>query len=232
MSGARLFQPSGSSYSILRYSGHISGVSWKPLTVSAWFRAASAAASRTIVYIGDTGTAAYINLQASSSGVCSIFVNNGSATGSASTLATWSVDTWHHVAAYYQGTAGNLWISLDGQSPGTGTRSGAEPSWSTPRTTLGVHDKSTPSEPMDGAIAHVGLWNTALDTWELAQLAKRVSPRDIRPNRLKAYWPCINRGTGTVSRNWAGPLGTLSDVGAVQTIGAPFGPRVAPLLSL
>lgn len=228
MSGARLFQPSGSNHSILRYAGHISGVSWKPLTISAWFRAASAAESRTIVFIGDSSSSAYINLQAASDGKVKIWVNNGSATGSAATLASWSTNTWHHVAAYYQGAAGSLWVSLDNQSPGTGTRSGAEPTWSGPRTSIGAHDKTTSSEPMDGSIAHVGLWNAQLESGDLVALSRGVSPALVRPNKLRAYWPLMDRGSGASSRSWAMGGTVLSDSGAVAVTEATTGPRVSP----
>jgi Concanavalin A-like lectin/glucanases superfamily len=47
----------------------------------------------------------------------------------------------------------------------------------------------------DGSIAELGVWNAALTAAELAALGKGYSPRLIRPQSLKFYWPLIGRAS-------------------------------------
>lgn len=45
----------------------------------------------------------------------------------------------------------------------------------------------------DGRVAEAAIWNVALTASEVAALAKGVSPLQIRPASLQAYWPLIGR---------------------------------------
>ncbi len=61
------------------------------------------------------------------------------------------------------------------------------------RTSIGHTGDSTPAIPMSGRIAEAAMWNVALTTPQIVQLANGVSPLLVAPENLVSYWPLIGR---------------------------------------
>ncbi len=98
---------------------------------------------------------------------------------------------WWHIALVYDSP--NLFCYVNGASEGSvniGISIGAQ----TSDLFFGcISSLDVPAVPFDGDIAEVGIWNAALTASEMASLGKRFSPRLIRPQSLKGYWPLTGK---------------------------------------
>lgn len=104
--------------------------------------------------------------------------------------------SWQHVAAAYDGgTTKKLWVG--GSSEAVTDNSGDTALVTNNETLdLGRRQAGTPAnEWYDGRMAEVGLWSAVLTDAEVASLAKGVSPLQVRPGSLVAYWPLYGRGS-------------------------------------
>lgn len=173
-----------------RLTANGTGMSWAlPLTLTGWFRSASATVDGRIVSIGTAGeTTAQASLSAKgdSSGdpvsatVFSTEVLCNTSTG-------YTVGTWHQGAGVYR-SATDRSAFIDGGSEGTS---------STSRTPTGNdlligarHAASgTASDHFDGQLAHLAIYNDDLVANEVQALAKGVPPTRVARLNLKNYWP-------------------------------------------
>lgn len=175
-----------------------------PITMACWFNATNTD-DETLMSLddngGDDGFALYKSTTLAA-GVTDAGGFNDATSGAIST------GTWQHAAAvfasnssrsaYLDGSAGS-----DGNSrtPGTVTH-----------TRIGRDSNSILSAQVDftGEIAEAAIWNVALSSAEIAQLADGVSPLLVRPESLVAYWPLIGNDSPETDRLGAFPLTVTS----------------------
>lgn len=102
--------------------------------------------------------------------------------------STVQLDTWHHAAATFADSDGNIAVYKDGTDKVT-DGSAANPTTMND-TTLGCRNYSGSYEKFhSGGMAEVGIWDAVLTDAEVAALARGVPPWKVRPQSLVAYWP-------------------------------------------
>lgn len=80
----------------------------------------------------------------------------------------------------------------------------------------------------DGRLAHAALWRAPLDSVDMLYLALGVSPLDIRPNDLVAYWPLLGIHSPEIDY---GPYNmTVTITGSVPAYTTSDAPMIPPLL--
>lgn len=122
-----------------------------------------------------------------SSGVYRAYQVSGGTGGIASTGVVLDGSTQHLAAVFTSNTSRTAFVN--GGSKTTNTTSKSTPS-GLAATILGKYEHSG-SFFANGAFAEVGIWAAALDDAEVIALSKGVSPLQIRPQSLVAYWPLI-----------------------------------------
>ena len=161
-----------------------------PFTISVFVWTSESANDKEVLWIGDKDVANhYWGLQVNSAERVRFEVNAGATEVAAqSPSTTFGLSAWHHIAAIER-SATDREVYYDGSSVGTNTTSrspaGAD------RISIGRDGSSSPAAYMDGLIAEVGIWNIALNTSEIAALAKGFAPPLVRPTSLVFYLPCI-----------------------------------------
>jgi len=159
----------------------------EPLTIACWFRAENITGTHGLVCVGDLpntnggwGLEAAGNVAGDPLRCYSI---QGVSQRVADTSTSFSANTWHHACGVFSADDARA-VYLDGGGKGTGSDS----------RTVGT-PVSTEIGYVEffggilGKVAHVAVWNVALNDAEVALLAKRVSPLIVRPNALVNYWP-------------------------------------------
>ena len=196
----------GSTGYVSRATTPITGI---PLTLAAWFNS-DITSGRVIIGIGSSAASAGFTMGLSSGG--SALYAKTEAAGTANQAITsvgYSAGTWYHgCAVFTSATLRDAYI--DGGSSGTNTTSRTPASLDT--TAVGIYIRNAVATSfMDGRIAYAGIWNVALDTSEIAALAKGYHPKTIRRSALKFCWDGVSSElvdqfgapltkTGTVNR--------------------------------
>ena len=112
---------------------------------------------------------------------------------SAQLASTPAANTWHSWASTFDGT--NARSYLAGTLDGTSSGSGAAEASQVYVDALALIDYSgsytAGSQFSDAQIAELAIWNVALDTAEIAALAKGFRASMIRPSALKFYAPVV-----------------------------------------
>jgi hypothetical protein len=158
-----------------------------PLTIAAWFRQVSAAATNYLVSIADTGTDNnYFALQVNTSAQVGARTQSSASFVAALSSGAFSADVWTHGCAVFA-AANDRRAYRDGGNKGTEATS-VTPS-GLDATAIGRLEKATPSLYENGRLAEVAIWNVALTDAEVASIAKGVSPPYIQPAALVGYWP-------------------------------------------
>jgi hypothetical protein len=227
---ARQFNSASSQYLELA-SAIVAGV---PLTISCWFRPASAAASYNLVNIGDAGGANYFNVYANPTGAAATIgaTSAGSASGStgdktAVTTATYAANRWYHACAVYVSSTSRA-AYLDGGGKGTDVNTSLPTAMT--QTDVGAYHTGTGVfGAFNGQVAEVAIWNVDLTDVEVAALAGAGGlggpaplaglPLLVRPASLVAYWPL---------RGEAAPELNLAPTGYSKNIAVVNGPVVVP----
>ncbi|HEX7654505.1 MAG TPA: LamG-like jellyroll fold domain-containing protein, partial [Verrucomicrobiae bacterium] len=107
-------------------------------------------------------------------------------------------ESWHHVAASFDGT--HRTIYLDGVSLGSDTP-GLSHTVPSANLTLGV---TAPGDYFKGLLSEVRIWSVAVDPATLnAWLYQRVTSAHPNYAHLSAYWP-LDEGSGTVLNDESG----------------------------
>lgn len=172
------------------------GISAPPLTIAAWVHVDSLVGARAVCSIGrndSTGEFLARVTLAVTTGVVGANAASGGASQTAVSASGVATGVWSHVAGVFASTTSRT-AYRDGVGGTPNTSSVSTPSLTAQQTGVGVWVESTPTNMMDGRIAHLAVWNVALDAAEIAALAARWSPRMIRPAALVAYWPFDRRG--------------------------------------
>ena len=147
---------------------------------------------------------------------------------------------WQHVMVAADGTTGTMWVDSSNNSItfASMTGSGVD-KW------IGALDPSSTTEPMDGKLSDLAVWDVKLTTAEHDMLAVGISPLMVRPGSLIAYWPLIRGGTngaidvvGGINGTQNGTVGTVADPLLIKPSGqailfplaaAPPGPAVGDI---
>ena len=190
---ARVFN--GTSQYLSRASAVVGAA---PLTMACWFYSTSAAALQTIMEVSRTGAAGTTDKYR-------IILRGDLAAGSktlqaqqipgflATTTAQYSINQWHHGCGVFA-SASSRTAYIDGGNAGTDTTSGTVgtlgqtligTAWDSSNSTFGAF--------FSGRIAEAAIWDVELTAAEVAALARRYTPLQIRPQSLVAYWPLGGR---------------------------------------
>lgn len=82
---------------------------------------------------------------------------------------TWSTGTWYHCVIVRDSSVGDLELYVDGTSLGT-TSYSSSPASNTLNTRMGVRAEDDTTEDMNGSVAHMMVWDTALTSSEVSTL--------------------------------------------------------------
>jgi hypothetical protein len=136
-------------------------------------------------------------------------VSRNTTLAAAKTSAAMSADTWNHAAGVFSSATSRA-AYLNGGNKGTETTNitfaaGID------TTAIGRLSRPTPAAYFHGSCAEAGVWAAALSDEEIAALAAGLSPLQVRPQSLVAYWPLFARATN--EEDWVGG-NTLTVTGA------------------
>lgn len=148
-------------------------------------RGNTTAAARTLVSLGQSGTAnnAFSLIVGSGADVIAR-VRDGAAQNNASTSTTANDTDWHHACAVFASSTSRA-AYLDGAGKGTNATS-RSPADATRLRVGSLHDTSS---EMLGNVAHAAIWDIALSDAEVAQLAAGASPASVQGEHLVWYCP-------------------------------------------
>lgn len=170
-----------------------SPVSGMPLTISAWFNAASLAAEGQIVAVNLGLEADFCLLLRTTGNIRARQAEASGTADSSSSGATVGTGSWNHGAAVFSSTTSRT-VYLNGTAGTTATNTIAT---STPtKVSIGTrYSAGTRIGFFNGKIAEVGIWNVVLTAAEITMLSLGYSPLLIRPQNLVAYYPLIGRNS-------------------------------------
>jgi len=159
-----------------------------PWTMACWALFDTGAANNTIMYIGDvsvTNQTWYMG-QAGVFNKLFLFTRAGGIESTAQSASAFSLNTWVHCCAV-AASATSRTIFLDGDQGGTDatdkTPTGLD------RTAIGaIADDTSIRSIHSGRIFLPSIWNNAISTEEVFQLAQGAYPWEIRPSALRSCW--------------------------------------------
>lgn len=166
-----------------------------PKTLACWFNSDLTNSRRHLMTLatGGVGSLESPGLQLDVDSTAVIRATSSSATGSNASQTTdvYSLQTWHHAAGRFAGAASRI-AYLDGV-PGTENTTSRATGGSLDNLIVGRGPGGThnASIPFNGRIAEAAVWDVALDTAEIAALARGYKPSQIRPDKLLFYLPII-----------------------------------------
>lgn len=166
-----------SSMSLTNAAAVLSG---PPFTFACWVKLTTNNAQQALVSLSTAGTNTF-DLETDSSGnlLMREFDGTISTSGSAGVVPT---GAWHHCAGT-QSSHSNRTSYLDGVA---GTTDATTRAATVSNTGVGV---SLGGNFLNGLIADAAMWNVVLSTQDIANLAAGLSPLEVRPDALVAYWP-------------------------------------------
>jgi Concanavalin A-like lectin/glucanases superfamily len=183
---ARSVAASGSK-SLTRASAVVTTV---PFTFVSWVRPSAVASYQLILAVSDGGAAAnyhalYLN---PSAGASAYSLQNGGTSGEATSGGTMTANVWAHVAAVFSASNNRrAWLNGSGGTANTNT---VNPSVLN-TTQMGVLWTST--NPATADVAETAIYSVALADADLVSLAAGLSPLQVRPEALVAYWPLLGQ---------------------------------------
>jgi hypothetical protein len=159
-----------------------------PITVSAWCYPADTTNFKEILDITDKDNTDQWLVRLALGNDAKVWAfarDSGANNGIASTSTTYGANAWCHACGVFE--SGGRAAFLNGG--GKGTNATAKSPTGIDRISVGRAGDSTPSDPMQGRLAEIAVWDAALTDGEVALLARGVSPWRIRPGNLKLYYP-------------------------------------------
>lgn len=168
------------------------GLSGPPFTMACWAQHDDTAATHTIMWYGDKDVGNdrhYLSFDTAGR-VNAVSVDNAVVGSSVHGTGT-SDGVWVHAAGVWA-SATSRTAYADGTAA---TEDTTDCSGITGEDRIAIcrNADSTPGIYHDGKVAHAAVWDVALTTTEIAQLAKRIPPWLIRPGSLVHYWPLWGR---------------------------------------
>lgn len=181
----------------LEYAG--GAITALPITLAIWANKDDTTALDVAISISDKDATNRIGIAFTAAAKVRIVgINTAGSNGNADTTASYSASTWHHAAAVFS-SATSRTIYLDGGNAVTDTNSIDVSPANFDSTTIGSFIISTGrSQYFGGKLAEAGIWSVALTAAEIASLAKGMSPLQIRPESLVAYYPLIGNASPEV----------------------------------
>jgi hypothetical protein len=157
-----------------------------PGTLAAWIYPDTLAANQGVIkFILDaTGDSHLIQVGSTPTNLSAISIKQGVSAGTAN-VATLVTTTWQFAGAIFTSSASRNAI-LNSTIGATETTSVSSPAIDGIQVSWGAT-----GTPFNGRLAAMAAWTAALNTSELASLAKGFSPRRIRPQSLIMYCPMI-----------------------------------------
>ena len=187
---ARDFSGTGEYLSGSFVPGNISNY---PFTMAVWVRLDSVGADAVIWELVDiSGSNIKQRLYFRSSGADFWAQSRNPTSGAAISGGTVTANTWHHACGVF--TLSNSRACFqDGANKGTNSSNISFDSNIDSTVIGGFGNSGVFSTNFNGKLAEAGVWDVALDDFEVAALGKGYSPRLIRPGNLVGYWPIIGR---------------------------------------
>jgi hypothetical protein len=188
-----------------------------PFTMSCWFRTPSAprSTSRVLLEIGSSGSSGYrLVIPANQTFIRANHFVSGTAQTADTATNSIVANTWIHCAGVFSSNSSrSVFISTASSATNTQTISAANPS----SFSIAVSTAFNVNY-FDGDIADIGVWNTALDSNDIASLAKGISCTKVRPNSLVINVPLI-RNTNVLFEKWSPELlpNYVQNVGATPS---------------
>lgn len=185
---ARLFDDTASD--VLSVSAAV--VTAAPLTFAAWYYPDDLAVDGTLVTVADASASNHYHQLVCRGTLAGDPVSMKSRDASATTTASSSAgasgttNAWYHACGIVRGAADRS-AYFNGGNRGNNTASATPTGLDT--TGIGATRDSSPAEYMSGRIAHVTIWNAALDDREVTALATGINPFRVRPANVVGYWP-------------------------------------------
>ena len=199
-------------------------VSAEPFTFASWVNSDVTSTLEYVLSVGDNSGLDHwgIGIDASDQAIAQAI---GAATGTSTTTATISSSTWHHVVGVFTSSTSRT-AYLDGTA-GTENTTSVSPGFLN-ETAIGKRSRSAGgSDPWDGKISEVAIWNVALTAGEIKTLSNGVSPFRVRPESLLAYWPMHGLTSSSNETDYSGGGNTMTQAGTPAS--ADHSP-VAPMI--
>lgn len=197
-----------------------------PFTMACWFNADNLAVRNIIQSLGDvTSGTSYWAMSADGLGAgdpFGVFIEQGGQLFVSSGVA-FSAGVWHH-GCFVEASATDHRAFLDG-TKGTDATSKAPATTNTYRIGRIVHNSS--SQNMDGRIAWATVWDVALTDAEVASLAARVHPFQVRPQNIVSFvpiWGVTSPEPDFVSGGSMTPTGTATKADSIPLIQPVYRP--------
>jgi len=115
----------------------------------------------------------------------------GGLTSRATCIANLTVGQWQHVAAVAVATNDRRCF-MDGGNKGTSTTNLTPVFTRTPEFQIAGGEAAWGTQQCDVVMAHWTVWDVSLSDAEVASLATGMSPLNMHPDNITAYWPFNN----------------------------------------
>lgn len=177
-----------------------------PITMAAWVYCTSVSAENYICMMSEMPTGDWLLLSTTTGAKAQAQTNDFAVTtGTATTTASLSANTWHHICGVFPSTDSRS-IYLDGGNKITNNTNVASANLSGfDEIHIGSIRTAVGSSTL--RVAEVGIWNVALSDAEVASLGKGFACHLIRPASLVHYLPAV--------RNTIALRGDIVEVGAI-----------------
>jgi hypothetical protein len=199
---------------MLQYVGSM-GITARPVTLFMWVKfVTSLAGSKMLAYNNVSGS--YIDIDISATKIRTTATQSSG--GSASTTATPSADVWIPVIGIYDGSGVvNTYALTESVAGGNAGTFNAE---SSPNFCIGNDSRQPAVANINGKIAHVTMWSTALSAGDRTSLLGGAIPSGISSGSLIEYWALTDASLTGVNGRVLAVTGTVnSDTGDNPTVG-------------
>jgi hypothetical protein len=161
-----------------------------PLTMACWARPGSSADTRTALSLHTNGSNNHrLSVRISTTHVPEAVIRETGPTRTAPAASAMTPGTWGHIAGVFASTTSYTGY-FNGVAGTTGTTATNPSGWN--RWAVGRLNTAAPDN-WDGDLAEAAIWNVALATADIAQLAAGYSPVLVRPDALLFYAPLVGR---------------------------------------
>ena len=161
-----------------------------PFTMACWALPDGLSGSDNLMVLNATGSSSnYFGIAFIAAAIVQ-YINDGSGNVNNTASTSASVGAWQHICAVFA-SATSRTVYHNGGGAATNTTSRTPTGIN--RTTLGAFRFNLAADLFDGKFAEGAIWDAELSAAEVAILALGVSPTQIRPGSLVAYWPLIGR---------------------------------------
>lgn len=183
-----------------------SGITAYPVTIAGWARSTDNTVNQSVLCLSKNSGSPNAFLAVSMDGTASDTVKAFASFGSqqnAVTSGSWTSGTWHHIGGVF-GSSTSRFAYLDGTASTESTASDGGASLSAlTHTTVGALDLGSFFNHVQGDIGQMAIWNIALSSAKMSELAAGYTPFQVEPTGLLRWWDLIggllvDRMTGSV----------------------------------